>query len=710
MMKRLALLAAIFTSSACAPNTGAVAPKPAAEAAQLEPSSTQSVDVPLLKSDWTPEALTKECERVEHVAQAKLDAIAKPTADGLRSFADTFGALEAATAEYGDAIARLTFMKEVHTDAKVRGAGSACEERAGKFMVQVGARKDLYDAMQVYLSGKVRTGEPALDQQDKRLIEVTMQEFKKNGLDLPDAKRNELTNIRKRLAELETKFATNLGEDETHFEVAISELDGLPQEFVDRHQKSKDGKKVVLTTKYPDYYPVLENAKNEAVRRQMETAFQRRGGEENLKLLDEAVQLRAKAAALLGFPTHVDFVAQDRMAKDAKTISAFLERLRAGLAPGLAKDTEKMLAKKRAETKDPKAQINAWDWRYYMNRIRQEEYAIDDEEVRNYFPVSKVMAGLFGVYEKLFSIDLREVPAGTVWADGVKLYEVHDVPSGRLVAKFYVDMYPREGKYGHAAEFSMSMGHEVEGGYRIPLSCLVVNFNPPQNGKEAHLSLEEVETLFHEFGHVVHDSLTTARYVSISGTNTARDFVEAPSQMLENWVYQPEVLAMLSQDPQDPQKAMPEDLMQRIAKARYYNAGIFYSRQVFLSLFDYAIHTHADMEVDATAKRLWAEIIGFPEDKDAHFAGTFGHMMGGYDGGYYGYLWSKVFATDMFTRFQKEGILNSDTGRAYRDIILAKGRTVAPDVLLEQFLGRKPNEKAFLAQLGIKEAPARASR
>lgn len=264
-------------------------------------------------------------------------------------------------------------------------------------------------------------------------------------------------------------------------------------------------------------------------------------------------------------------------------------------------------------------------------------------------------------------------------------------------------MFPRPGKYGHAASFTFGVARAVPGGYQIPLSALVVNFSPPEGGKVAHLSFEEVDTLFHEFGHIMHQSLTTARYASESGTNVSVDFVEAPSQMLENWIYQPQVLALVSEDPQNPNQPMPTDLAKRLAAARTFDAGIRYTRQIFLATYDQTLHTSgATVDPDAVDHALRPEITGYPADADEHLGANFGHLMGGYDAGYYGYLWSEVFADDMFSRFEKEGVLNPATGKSYRDIILANGREQDPMVLLTRFLGRAPNESAFLRLTGIK--------
>jgi thimet oligopeptidase len=699
----LALALALAPLALAAPPAPSPAPSPRPSA----PAGRAPVDVPALRTSWTPAGLTAACEAAEHDADAKLKALVA-IADDKRTFADSFVALDLATAAYGETVARLSFMKDMHPDAAVRDAGAACEERAGKYAVALSARKDLYLAMQGYLGHAGKTDK--LDAEQQRLVELTMRDFKRNGLMLSDKDREQLVQLRSRLTELQTKYSKNLNDDKTTLTMKKADLDGMPEDFIAAHADTKKKNTYVLTTKYPDYYPIMENAKKEATRKKMEVAFMNRGGgAKNVKLLNEAIALRAQAAKLLGYKTHADYVAEDRMAKDATTVQAFLSRMRTGLAPGLEDLRARMTALKVADTKNKGAVIQAWDWRYYLNQIKKADYAIDDEVVRAYFPADRVMSGMFRVYSDLFGIELKEVAAdvaGTLWAEGVKLYEVRDAQSRQLIAKFYVDLYPREGKYGHAAEFTLSPGQSSDGtaggAYRIPMAALVVNFQPPAEGKVAYLAMDEVDTLFHEFGHVMHECLTTARFPSQAGTRTALDFVEAPSQMLENWAFQPEVLALISKDPNDATKPMPVELARKLQAARKYNAGVHYSRQVFLASFDNAIHVVEKADADKTAKQLWADILKFPEDAGEHFAGTFGHMMGGYDGGYYGYLWSEVFAADMFSRFQKEGVMNPAVGRAYRDLVIARGRVVEPLQLLKDFLGRDPNEDAFLTTIGIK--------
>ncbi|MCC6811810.1 MAG: Zn-dependent oligopeptidase [Deltaproteobacteria bacterium] len=662
-----------------------------------------SVDAAPLESAFKPDEITVACERIEKVNETKLSEIVAVPNDK-RTFQNTVLAIENASTDYYDAVSRITFMKEVHEDPAVRAAAAKCEERSGKYLVNVGARKDLYLAMKAYLDDAGKTD--TLDPQDKRLIDVTMRDFKKNGLELSDKDRDKLIGLRSRLTTLQTKYSHNLDESKLQLEVTKEELDGLPEAFIARLKPAKNPKKLVVTTQYPDYFPVMENAKKEAIRKKMQIAFMSRGAKENTKLLEEAVKIRSEAARLLGYTTHVDFVTADRMAKSATNVEQFENRLREGLKPRLSAENEKLRALKAEETKQKNPKLFSWDWRYYLNQMKKKDYALDDEAIRQYFPADKVFAGMFEVYATLFGVKMAEVPGAKVWSkEGVKLYEVKDAKSNAPIAKFYVDLYPREGKYGHAACFPLGLARQTGEGYQIPMSVLVTNFNPPKDGKPAYLSVNEVTTLFHEFGHVMHASLTTAKYAALAGTNVSTDFVEAPSQMLENWVFRPEVLAKISVDPADATRAMPEDLAKRIIEARKFDAGIKYSRQVFLGTFDFKIHTGSGkVDTDKVAKQLWKEIMGTEQDRKERFSASFGHMMGGYDAGYYGYLWSEVFAADMFTRFEKEGVLNPSVGRAYRDTILAKGRSEEASALLEQFLGRAPNESAFLEGLGIQGA------
>ena len=309
---------------------------------------------------------------------------------------------------------------------------------------------------------------------------------------------------------------------------------------------------------------------------------------------------------------------------------------------------------------------------------------------------------MFDVYSKILGVRFEEVKDASVWAPGVKLYRILNASDSALIAHFYTDFIPREGKYSHAAAFNLVTGRRLpDGSYVKPVSAIVANFTPPADGKPSLLTHDEVETTFHEFGHIMHQTLTKAPYASLAGTRVARDFVEAPSQMLENWVWSPEILASLSGHYKDNSKKLPPELLKSMMEARDYNQGLFYTRQLYYALMDMAYHTtKGDFDTTKVQEKLHKEITGLDPVPGGHWEASFGHLMG-YDAGYYGYLWSEVYAQDMFTRFEKDGLLSDKVGADYRHVILESGNMQEAADLVTQFLGRKSTRDAFFKKLHI---------
>lgn len=661
--------------------------------------TVERIPVPLIDHKLAPDEILRKSQAAEADCEKALKAVVE-LPDASRTFANTVEAMEQAVADFMDTTSRLSILKDIHPSDKVRQAASVAEENAGKYMVQVASRRDLYKAVKGWqANGGARE---VLDAEQKRLLELTLRDFRRNGLELADDKLKRLVEVRTRLTELSTQFGQHLNENADTVEVSEAELEGLPQAMVDRLAKSKSGGRVV-TTKYPDYYPFMDNARSEAARQRLYVAMESREAARNTPILKQAIALRDEEAKLLGYATHADFVTGDQMARDAKTVAAFLASLREKLKPRRDADFAKMLELKRAETGDARAELRPWDVPYYLNQIKKRDFTLDSEKIREFFPAPTVLPGMFKVYETLLGIEIKEVPDADVWAPEVKLYEIRDRGTNAYVASFYMDLFPRKGKYGHAASAGVTMARLVGGKYRAPVALVMANFNPPANGRPSLLAHDEVKTLFHEFGHVMHQTLTVARYGSQAGSAVARDFVEAPSQMLENWVYEKVALDLMSGHYQDPAKKLPQETIEKMKAARTFDAGWRYTRQVFLASFDQALHTASDaLDPDDVSRKLYQDILGIPPAPGTHFPATFGHLMGGYDAGYYGYLWAEVFADDMFSLFAKKGVMDQELGRRYRDTILAPGRSEEPDRLLERFLGRAPNNEAFLGKLGVK--------
>ncbi|MDD5301698.1 MAG: Zn-dependent oligopeptidase [Elusimicrobia bacterium] len=663
-------------------------------------SAASAASVPFLPAStlrYEPTAveLMEDCRSAKKRAESALEGVASMPA-GSRTFDNTPWALDRIGSDLSDNTASDTFLKYVSVSSSVRDAGNECETLLGQFSVDMYSREDLYRALKEYAAkGEALTGE------SKRLVDKELLDFKRSGLELPKDKRQEVTDLRKKLVELEATFGKNINEYKDFALFDKSELDGLPEDFVARLEKVDGKYKVGLD--YPDYFPFMENSSNPAARRTMEAKFDDRAARLNLSVLKEVLALRLKAANLLGYPSHAAFILEDRMAKDPKTVAAFVARLRKKLKILGADELETLKALKFVfEGRASDGRFNAWDWRYYDNQLKKAKYSVDNQKIKEYFPADYVTEQMLGVYQKLLGLKFREVTDAGTWHPDVKLFEITDAAGGEPIAYFYLDLFPREGKYKHAAAFSMITGRALpDGRYQKPVSSMVANFNKSTKDRPSLLTHDEVETFFHEFGHIMHQTLTKARYGRFAGSATARDFVEAPSQMLENWVWDREVLQSLSGHYLDHSKKLPNELLDRMLAAKNVNSGLVNLRQLLFGSVDQLYHGTPPSDTTKAYARLAKDISMIPMSEGTHPEASFGHLMG-YDAGYYGYLWSKVYAEDMFSRFKAEGVLNSALGRRYRTEILERGSSRDEMESLKAFLGREPNENAFLESIGLK--------
>jgi thimet oligopeptidase len=658
-------------------------------------ASAQAAPAPLIRYDYAKGEITKLCDESIAKATTRVDTIKSRNRLEHYLVNRSLLAFEKAMADLTDETGPLTFMAYVSKNSDLRDEGSACEEKVGQLYPVLLGDKPLYQALKRAIP---------LTPAQKRLSSETLRSFEKNGMSLDDAKLARLKELKQKLASLQAKFSLNLNNDKSSVTFTKDELEGLSDAALGRFTADGRGGYVV-TTKSTDYVTVMENAVRADTRKRMNYAYLNRAGEENTKLLEEAVLVRQEIAAVLGYATWADEQIDGRMAKSKDTVLAFLNGLKDKLKSRLDADLEKLLAYKKSI--DPAATaVNAEDVAFLANQIKKTTLAVDSEKIAEYFPADQVMDGLFETYSTLFGVKFVEVKDADVWAEGVKLYEIRDSRSNDLLAYFYKDTIPREGKYGHAAAFSLIMGRMLKAPgrgleYSKPVSSIVANFTPPSGGKPSLLKHDEVETLFHEFGHIMHQTLTRAPYASLAGTSVAQDFVEAPSQMLENWVWNKEILKKVSSHYQTGE-ALPDELIAKMLAAMDFNQGYAYMRQLLFGLFDMKIHTAAGaVDVTKTYNELHKELFGFDVVEGTHFPASFGHMMGGYDAGYYGYLWSEVYAQDMFSRFEKEGLLSSKTGGDYRRTVLESGNMKDAIDLLREFLGREPNSDAFYRKLGI---------
>jgi thimet oligopeptidase len=637
----------------------------------------------LIRYQYSPNEITQLCNQAIESTQKKLDALIQSSKNPLHDF-------EQICAEFSNQSAALTFMKDVSTEDALRKEAAQCEEKIDQFSIEIFTRKELYLALK---------NQKNLPSSDQRLWTKTLRNFENNGLNLPDPSREEMKKLSQTLSKLETQFNTNLNEDNSTVEFTQNELEGLPKSFIESLNKSPNGN-LIVPVKGPHTTRILDNAVQSKTRKKMLFAYENRASEKNTKLYQQALEIRKKIASLMGYKNWADFRLIDRMAKDSESALNFLNNLKKKLTVRNQADLAKLLKFKK-QLDSTATQVDAWDIRYLAYQLMKRDYQLDDEVIRTYFPQEIAVRGMFELYSKLLGVRFIEVKNAKVWAPHVQFFQILDNRSNQIVGYFYTDFIPREGKYGHAAAFTLRSGQQVNSEtYLAPVSAIVANFTPPESGKPVLLSHSEVRTLFHEFGHIMHQTLTRAPFSSLSGTKVARDFVEAPSQMLENWVFSPQVLTLISGHYQDPTKKLPTPILQKIVQARDFNLGYFYTRQLVFGLFDMICHTAEKIpDVTQLYHQLHQELVGIPAIEGGHFPATFGHLMGGYDAGYYGYLWSDVYAMDMFTRFEAEGLTNNEVGTRYRRAILEKGNMQEAYDLLKEFLGREPNSNAFFKKL-----------
>lgn len=619
--------------------------------------------------------------------------IAIPQAE--RTFENTIMGYERAFDNYGNALGMSGFLSYVSTDKKFRDAANDLQMQISQYMVDVATRRDVYKAIREYTDTN-----PRLDPVQAKLVKEMLIGFKNSGMDLNDADLEKFKALNKEKAEYIIKFDKNIQEYKDPLAVTQEQLQGLGEDYIQKLSKTDDGKYLV-TLDYPDYVPFMQNADDEQARKELEFKFNRRGGQENVELLEKTLTLRREIARLLGYKNHAELRLEDRMAKNPKTVMAFLKDLQKKLKPLGKKEDKEMIAYKNSKTGKNSRTLYSWESGYWSNKFRKENLELDSEKIKEYFPSQVVIDGMLDLFGGVFGITFEPVDI-PVWHPDVKAFKIKDKASGELVAYFYMDLYPREGKYKHAACFGLVEGEEKQDGtYQIPFVAIVANLNKPSGDTPSLLKHSEVETLFHEFGHVLHNALTKAKYSAFSGTSVSWDFVEAPSQMLERWAWDPQVLKKISRHYQT-SESLPDDLIKRMIAAKNFGAGGMYLRQDFFAQYDMTLHT-ADTTPDTTKLyfELTKKIRGLPLTKGTIPQASFGHIMGGYDAGYYGYLWSEVIAEDFFGEFKKNGIFNPETGLKFRREILEKGGTLDEEKMVENFLGRPADNKPFLKSIGL---------
>jgi len=644
----------------------------------------------------TPPAIQDRFQRASAELVGKLDLVALvPETEA--GFKNTVGAVEKAYAEYYEAMLPAFFLSSASPDPEVRDAVGRVRGASTDLLVEQSKRDDLYNVIKSY----AEKGEE-LHGEDRRLLEDTMRDYRRSGMSLSLSERSKFKEVEKRLARLGRDFKRNLQEADGYLDVKPEELAGVPQGIMDGLRAAPDGK-VRVPMESTVFGEVMRKADSARLRMKLYYAKQREAKKENLPVMEEALALRHDLARTLGYKNFAEYRLDGRMARHPRRVWKFLQKLRKMLfASAQAEDAEYLVRKRKEKPRATK--MYPWDYSYYGHKMFKESMKMDPEEVRQYFPADHVVSETLEIYQELLGLKFKEVLPAAAWHPSVRKFEIRDARSGEFIGKFYLDLFPRHGKPAGAAAYPIVIGRELpDGDYRAPVSAILTNFPKAESGKPALLRHGNVKTFFHEFGHVMHQTLTATKRWSFAGSSVAQDFVEAPSQMMENFVWQPEIIARLSAHHADKSRKLPRELLEKLLAVRNYHSASGTLGQAAMAAFDLAYHSFAPVDVLQVFRKIEKYFTGHEPYRASTFPVRFGHIMGGYAAGYYGYLWSRVYAQDIFSKFKEDGVISPRVGRRYRETILEKGSSKDENELLEDFLGREPSEESFLRWLGASE-------
>jgi oligopeptidase A len=624
--------------------------------------------------------------------------------------------LDELNARLGRAWGPVSHLNAVCNSSEMRAAYEACLPKLSEYWTEMGQNKPLFEA---YAALAKSPAAADFDVAQKTILEHALRDFRLSGIDLPPAMQQRYGAIQMKLSELTSQFSNQLLDATQAWTRHVTDaalLAGLPDSAKAQMAQAAAAKELegwLITLEFPSYYAVMTYADERSLREQLYAAYCTRASEQgpnagqfdNGPLMEQILELRQELAHLLGFAHYGELSLEGKMAESTDQVLHFLRDLALRSKPFAQRDLQQLQA---FAAEQGCTDLQSWDVGYYSEKLRQQRYSLSQEQVRAWFPIDKVLSGLFSIVQRLYGIEIREVSGFDSWHPDVRLFEINE--QGQHVGRFFFDLYARANKRGGAwMDGARDQRRNAAGELISPVANLVCNFTPAVNGQPALLTHDEVTTLFHEFGHGLHHLLTRVEHVGVSGINgVAWDAVELPSQFMENWCWEPEGLALISAH-FETAEPLPEELLEKMLAAKNFQSGLMMMRQLEFSLFDFELHaTHGDgRKVLQVIEAIRDEVAVLRPPAYNRFANGFAHIFaGGYAAGYYSYKWAEVLSADAFSRFEEEGVLNAETGRAFREAILARGGSQEPMLLFVDFRGREPSIDALLRHSGLVEEAA----
>ena len=655
----------------CAAKQPVEAPKPAPHVFSLAP-----LDIPVIFN--TPADATALCDlnlgQVERLRKEILSV------SGTHTQENTIERMNEIDIALDRIFGTAELMANTHPDEAVRDASDACSRRAQDVSQSISMDPGLYAAIK-------DVDASTLDAVTKYYVKKTLLEYERSGVNQDAETRARIAKLASEMVLTEQAFDKNIRDQKGSAKFKPEELDGLPEDFMAAHPVDEEGY-VTVTTDYTDYFPVMNYAKNEQTRAALTKVFNARAYPSNEAVFKRLLEQRAEYAKLVGYSNWAEYNAANKMAKHADTIRDFIEEIATITRPRAEAEKVELLELKKADVPDTDG-FYAWDRFYYMDALKRQKFDVDASAVRQYFPYEKVKRGILNIASSLYGVTFQQSDR-PVWHDSVEAYDVYE--GDQLIARFYLDMHPREGKYGHAASFGMVNGVE---GLQLPAATLVCNFPEPTPSNPALMEHNDVETFFHEFGHLLHQLLAGRHhYNRLSGINCEWDFVEAPSQLFEDWAWDYDVLKRFAVNPQG--EVIPQDLVERMKKSDEVGKGVLNMRQISYAALSYTYHVMDPSSIDLLKVQndIFAKYSPFIQyDGDYTFA-SFGHL-NGYSSMYYTYMWSLAIAKDIAAPFHAKGLMDVETAHAYRDKIISVGGSRDAAESIADFLGRPYNLDAF---------------